>query len=421
MPPLVEIASSRASSPRYSPLLGPASGSQKWESNISEVDEVDGGSAPSTSSMPPNPKQGGVVNLLPHYSHHPAPHRPTSLSSSRSPNYRSEKERLESFAGFPSSTMDVRQLAAAGFWYTKSVDIVRCAFCNVEVGRWEEGDNPIEEHKKWSKNCSFLKHMDVGNIPVDPSNPPPLPPVDHSGYDECGIYNIKKSDNCPIIPSLEKLGIQKRYNPAHPSYATLDSRIESYKSWPIGLKLRPQELAEAGFFYTGLGDKTICYQCGGGLKDWAETDEPWREHALYFSKCGHVVQTKGREFIAEVLGKRPATLTPEEIRALAIPKEYLSIVKHSPPETAPSSLESEASTSSVTEESVTNKKPQPVSDKPTKTIDDARACKICFSEEIGVAFLPCGHLVSCVNCVPSLKTCAVCREPFSATLRVYLS
>ncbi|XP_026285713.1 death-associated inhibitor of apoptosis 1 isoform X1 [Frankliniella occidentalis] len=372
--------------------------------------------------MPPNPKWGGVigvVNLLPDIGRHPSPqHRPTSLLSTRSHDYRSEKERLESFAGFPTESMDVRQLAAAGFWYTKSDDIVRCAFCNVEVGRWEEGDDPIEEHKKWSKNCSFLNHMETGNIPVDPSNPPPLPPVERGDYDECGIYNIKKSDNCPVIPSLEKLGIQKRYNPAHPAYVTSDARIESYESWPIGLKLRPQELAEAGFFYTGLGDKTICFQCGGALKDWAETDEPWREHALYFSKCGHVVQTKGREFIAEVLGKRPATLTPEEIRALAIPKEYLNVVQQHP---SPD-VTSEASSSS----SVSHKanEPQPVSEttnKSTKSIDDARACKLCFSEEIGVAFLPCGHLVSCVNCVPSLKTCAVCREPFSATVRVYLS
>lgn len=65
------------------------------------------------------------------------------------------------------------------------------------------------------------------------------------------------------------------------------------------------------FILSGLGDKTICFQCGGGLKDWAEEDTPWREHAMYFSKCAFVVQTKGREYVAEVLGKRPATLTPE--------------------------------------------------------------------------------------------------------------
>lgn len=201
---------------------------------------------------------GGVAVAIP--SNEFLTQRPQSLIPPRIKNYKSEKERLESFAGFPSGTVDVRQLAAAGFFYTKCDDICRCAFCNVEVGRWEEGDNPMEEHKKWSKNCCFLNHMDVGNIPVDPSNPPPLPPVENIGYDECGIYNIKKTDNCPIIPSLEKLGIHKRYSPAHPAYSTLEARLESFNSWPIGLKLRPQELAEAGFFYTGWF-LFICFFC----------------------------------------------------------------------------------------------------------------------------------------------------------------
>nr|CAD7408736.1 unnamed protein product [Timema cristinae] len=47
-------------------------------------------------------------------------------------------------------------------------------------------------------------------------------------------------------------------------------------------------------------------------------------------------------------------------------------------------------------------------------------CKICFTEEMGVLFLPCGHIVACVKCASSLTTCAVCRQPFTATVRAYL-
>jgi hypothetical protein len=56
-----------------------------------------------------------------------------------------------------------------------------------------------------------------------------------------------------------------------------------------------------------------------------------------------------------------------------------------------------------------------------EAIDDARVCQICFMEERGVLFLPCGHLVACVKCAPSLSTCAVCRQPFTGTVRAYLS
>lgn len=56
-------------------------------------------------------------------------------------------------------------------------------------------------------------------------------------------------------------------------------------------------------FCLGKGDKTVCFQCGGGLKDWEENDDPWKEHARYFSKCTYLIQKMGRDFINEVLGK----------------------------------------------------------------------------------------------------------------------
>lgn len=52
---------------------------------------------------------------------------------------------------------------------------------------------------------------------------------------------------------------------------------------------------------------------------------------------------------------------------------------------------------------------------------DSRLCKICFQEEMGVLFLPCGHIVACPKCALSLTTCAVCRKPFTATIRAFLS
>ncbi|KAF7384454.1 hypothetical protein HZH68_014066 [Vespula germanica] len=45
----------------------------------------------------------------------------------------------------------------------------------------------------------------------------------------------------------------------------------------------------------------------------------------------------------------------------------------------------------------------------SKSVDDARVCKICYNGELGVVFLPCGHMVACVDCAPEMTTCAVCR------------
>jgi len=51
--------------------------------------------------------------------------------------------------------MDVNQVAAAGFFFTNRGDVVRCAFCAVEVGHWVEGDDTFKYHQRWSPSCGF--------------------------------------------------------------------------------------------------------------------------------------------------------------------------------------------------------------------------------------------------------------------------
>lgn len=52
---------------------------------------------------------------------------------------------------------------------------------------------------------------------------------------------------------------------------------------------------------------------------------------------------------------------------------------------------------------------------------EACLCKICMDKEVGVLFLPCGHVLACTACAPALKDCPMCREPIKATFRCYLN
>lgn len=60
-----------------------------------------------------------------------------------------------------------------------------------------------------------------------------------------------------------------------------------------------------------------------------------------------------------------------------------------------------------------------------KSTDDRRLknveCKICMAEEVGVVFLPCGHLLSCVMCAPAMVTCPLCRQQIHGRIRTFLS
>ena len=97
----------------------------------------------------------------------------------------------------------------------------------------------------------------------------------------------------------------KHGGPLHPQYATLEARLRTFREWPPALRQKPNDLAEAGFYYIGLSDQVKCFYCDGGLRNWQSEDEPWKEHARWFQKCVFVRLVKGDEYIAECLKERP--------------------------------------------------------------------------------------------------------------------
>lgn len=369
-------------------------------------------------------------------------------------DYRFEQARLQSYQNWPISYMEPEKLAAAGFYYTGEIDKVRCFECHVEICQWVEGDNPMVDHHRWSGRCRFIRKIPCGNVPrgVDPTTiPPPTP----RGRDVCGPYGIEYRtaagpDNLTFstdlqLPSAAKLsclGIGRPKGPTHPEYASYDARLRTFETWPKSMPQTKEQLVDAGFYYTGKGDQTLCYHCGGGLKDWEPDDDPWVQHARWFSKCYYVLIVKGQEYINKITGQQVTPPSKEETMQMNLPS-YIQKVKQPPVTTE--ELKKNESTPGTSSQSgylkvqgkqtkgadmaggsqgslkegcddVSNSKAQT-----SKSIDDARMCKICYNGELGVVFLPCGHMVACVKCAPGMTSCAVCREPVTMTVRAFLS
>lgn len=293
---------------------------------------------------------------------------------------KSEKNRLLTFSNWPNSAIDPKELAKAGFYSTHFEDAVRCAFCDVEICRWEEGDNAMADHQRWSNTCPFVRGFNVGNIPLDSNEN-----IDLSNQDIYCRYGIEIRPNS--VPentnksNLNKLGIVSHVPSAFKKYITLEARLQSYKEWPISIKQKPHDLAAAGLFYLGNGDRTVCFSCGGILKDWTPNDNPWEQHARWFPKCSFVLALKGQEFVSHATGIIPTTTVNE-----------LDI--------------------NLTDESH-------VSNNNNDIDNDNLLCKICYKNELNTALIPCGHIV-CVECAGSIATCAICRKLISATFHIYL-
>jgi E3 ubiquitin-protein ligase XIAP len=224
-------------------------------------------------------------------------------------NYRFESIRLQSYKNWPCLWMKPERLAAAGFYYTGESDKVKCFECQIEICQWQSDDNPMVDHQRWSDRCRFVRNFSCGNVPIG-TDPNLIPAPSPKGKDVCGPYSmvykpLSGPDNDLDIEETIKYNLQNlgSAKPKHPEYASYDARLHTFDNWPIPLVQNKQELASAGLYYTGSEDQTLCYHCGGGLKNWETCDDAWEQHARWFDNCPYVLMVKGREFISKATGR----------------------------------------------------------------------------------------------------------------------
>lgn len=333
-----------------------------------------------------------------------------------------EEARFKTFEQrWPHDFLEARILAKTGFYLIGPHDQVKCYFCKVEVGHWEPEDNEVAEHIRWSPNCPLLKRRETANVPCEPLSELDdlLPPMTYDVCGPCGIDirpgSYAESTFSTTPPSatattstistptiVETRETQTLRHPDYPEYAIESARLRSFDDWPKTLKQKPKQLSDAGFFYTQKGDRVICFSCGGGLRDWDENDDPWEQHALWFSKCEYLQLVKGQEFIDRVKANQAKA---EEEKNCATSSSQESCASHASASAAAQVAELMAEDEDLQE----NK------------LCDSRLCKICYSSEYNTAFFPCGHVVACTKCASSVTKCPLCRKPFEKVMRVFFS
>lgn len=261
-------------------------------------------------------------------------------------NYNFEDVRLASFDNWPVPFISKNALAKTGFYFLQDGDRVKCNFCKIIVQRWENGDDPIEEHMKWSPSCPLLKRRNTQNVPLKDLN-----------------NTVSLSEVC-IHYSNEKNDLQIKY----PEYQNEINRVHSFRDWPPSLRPKRDDFNNSGLFYTGNGDRVVCFSCGLGLKDWETGDEPFTEHARWTPGCRYLEHIKGIKFIQDV---KKSFKKPEAME-------------------------------------VDNEEPL-----------DTKICAVCLVKEKEFVFIPCGHLVACGTCSAVLYNCPICRARIERKQKVY--
>lgn len=219
------------------------------------------------------------------------------------PLRKDDNKRRKTFKNFPKNAQaDIEELLTDGFFYVGDGenDRVQCAFCGGILKNWHKGDNVNAEHRRIFNRCpkakdsfQFLNHgeshlANFSNITLVDGNSSRL--HDSDLEDDAAPQDSRSSSLHDSKLSTDAAKTCDK--PRHPSYSLKMARLNSFKNWPESMKQKPDDLAEAGLFYTGEADRTLCYQCGGALVEWEPDDVPASEHDHWFPECLLAVERK---------------------------------------------------------------------------------------------------------------------------------
>ncbi|XP_063060009.1 baculoviral IAP repeat-containing protein 2 isoform X2 [Engraulis encrasicolus] len=239
-------------------------------------------------------------------------------------DHTSELFRISTFAKFPTSApVTERSLARAGFYYTGTGDRVQCFRCKAIADNWQQGDCPAERHKQLSPTCPFIQSLPSTANLLSSSHsafsplrnvtalqmPAPVAggaaaaaaavaasaaaaPASGQSDEQVGYLNMGFSNLAPSSPLTSRGGVEdmshQRPQTCHnPSMRREQDRLDSFQSWTL-TTITPAELAKAGFYYLGQGDRVACFTCGGQLSNWEPGDRAVSEHQRHYPNCRFV-------------------------------------------------------------------------------------------------------------------------------------
>lgn len=308
-----------------------------------------------------------------------------SVRTPKYPEYSTIESRTRSFTTWNSQEVqDSALLAQAGFYYLGFADEVRCFYCDGGLRNWLQNDDPWFEHTRWFPKCPFVML------------------VKGSAY----IKNV----------------LQQTQNNSGQSQATTQA---SAPTAPMSIEDAMNTFPAQNALQMGLNAGRVRLVMQRRLQ---MTGRPFNStEALVSAVLDGQIEDEGFEH------EEPETEGNIDNQVTELLLSAVNSVVFNSDETAQPSTSSTERIESNSSRSVPEPlKPSEDTSKvvlPPSTASDASderrlknvECKICMSEEVGVVFLPCGHLLSCVFCAPAISQCPLCRVEIRGRVRTFLS
>lgn len=234
---------------------------------------------------------------------------------------------------------NIRLLVMCGFYSLGQGDAVECFCCHVILANWSRDDNPQRRHRELSSRCRFIRGEECGDTPLPPQirqsgrsrfrrsrhsipEPSPTPSI----VAQPSLEAVPERQDSPQLPqvysnpslaAIERTNLLLEFpciNPANSTMREEQARLRTLENPEFRrntrLRASNERLAQAGMYYIGDQDRTKCWFCDGGLKDYLPDDDPWVEHAKYFPQCEYLLQQRGPGWVNSISVQNPDVERP---------------------------------------------------------------------------------------------------------------
>ncbi|KAG8452983.1 hypothetical protein GDO86_004695 [Hymenochirus boettgeri] len=347
--------------------------------------------------------------------------------------------RLKTFVNWPSRIpVTPSKLAEAGFYYVGRNDDVKCFCCDGGLRCWESGDDPWVEHAKWFPRCEYLLHIKSHDFVRDiqeryphlldqllSSSESQSGEGKHPLIIRLGMENSQEDEimmNTPMVQTALEMGfnrrlvkqtIQSKVLTSGENYDQLDDLITDLLSAQEeqSEEERNRQAEENSSDEISLIRKSrisLSQRIAGSslpILDYllSSDDISTSEYELLKGKAPSIIQAQ--EIIDAIISKgKNAVQTLKN----CLQKHDLNLFRQLFAEQSLKCLSSDDYSDLSMEEQL-------------RRLQEERTCKICMDQEVSIVFIPCGHLVVCKDCAPSLRKCPICRGTIKGTVRTFLS
>ncbi|KAL3257292.1 hypothetical protein MRX96_046499 [Rhipicephalus microplus] len=397
----------------------------------------------------------------------------------------SEEERFNTFYDWPLTSPTPRALAQAGFYYLHEQDKVKCAFCKGVVHNWEPGDDPPAGARpplpvlpaRSAPECAELFIAESaegqglqlkGNTPsselsglgvsvhVGPKHPSQASPDARLRTFEKWPTTCPKRPQELVVAGFFYIGVNDYTKCFHCdgglcNWDVNDDPWEEHARWfprcQFVLLSKGESYVQdclkrhqSHLSAVAASASTSSQGQSGGAEDGMTTELAAlmrSEDVQFYLSQGVPAQTLRAALLKHMRSQNRGFASRDEL--LQVLGELLTLPRasadQSPQRSATNSVTiTKVATNPQTEGVVSGKSKECIVGESYRRIrvfrfgslenlrlKDQRLCKVCLDAEVGVVFLPCGHLVACPACASALSDCPVCRASIRGTVRTFFS